>query len=103
HSRRPSHDLPSFPTRRSSDLDRAAEIEPALAPVKDKIAGAVYSPIDQTGDSRQFTERLAAWASDRLGVVFRLGTTVDGLDIEGEDRKSTRLNSSHVKISYAVF
>src|SRR5690606_42029767 len=23
--------------------------------------------------------------------------------IEGEDRKSTRLNSSHVKISYAVF
>src|SRR5690606_41369635 len=24
-------------------------------------------------------------------------------DLEGEDRKSTRLNSSHVKISYAVF
>src|SRR5690606_41941418 len=26
-----------------------------------------------------------------------------GIDIEDEDRKSTRLNSSHVKISYAVF
>src|SRR5690554_7641646 len=25
------------------------------------------------------------------------------LDIETEDRKSTRLNSSHVRISYAVF
>src|SRR5690606_41590765 len=25
------------------------------------------------------------------------------LSIDGEDRKSTRLNSSHVKISYAVF
>src|SRR5690606_40768307 len=24
-------------------------------------------------------------------------------DVDGEDRKSTRLNSSHVKISYAVF
>src|SRR5436309_8824862 len=27
----------------------------------------------------------------------------DGEDPLGEDRKSTRLNSSHVKISYAVF
>src|SRR5690606_40046139 len=26
-----------------------------------------------------------------------------GEQVEGEDRKSTRLNSSHVKISYAVF
>src|SRR5436305_11168683 len=25
------------------------------------------------------------------------------LDLEAEDRKSTRLNSSHVRISYAVF
>src|SRR5690606_18458986 len=96
HSRRPSHDLPSFPTRRSSDLDRAAEIEPALAPVKDKIAGAVYSPIDQTGDSRQFTERLAAWASDRLGVVFRLGTTVDGLDIEGDRVTAVRTSTGAI-------
>src|SRR5690606_41127534 len=27
----------------------------------------------------------------------------EGMFIEGQDRKSTRLNSSHVKISYAVF
>src|SRR5690606_40267744 len=27
----------------------------------------------------------------------------DGLEVAREDRKSTRLNSSHVKISYAVF
>src|SRR5690554_5445609 len=27
----------------------------------------------------------------------------DGVDSDGEDRKSTRLNSSHVRISYAVF
>lgn len=76
--------------------DRAAEIEPALAPVKDKIAGAVYSPIDQTGDSRQFTERLAAWASDRLGVVFRLGTTVDGLDIEGDRVTAVRTSTGAI-------
>src|SRR3712207_7149861 len=28
---------------------------------------------------------------------------VDGRDLEGRDRKSTRLNSSHANISYAVF
>src|SRR5690606_39771619 len=32
------------------------------------------------------------------------GTVAGGLDVvEDQDRKSTRLNSSHVKISYAVF
>src|SRR5438876_4938674 len=31
------------------------------------------------------------------------GVDGDGHDLEGEDRKSTRLNSSHPSISYAVF
>src|SRR5690606_40688593 len=37
------------------------------------------------------------WGSDFTDMGF---ITPDGLE---EDRKSTRLNSSHVKISYAVF
>src|SRR3712207_7320973 len=41
-------------------------------------------------------------------VVLRLrqgfdGALVDGELLVGEDRKSTRLNSSHANISYAVF
>src|SRR5690606_41593141 len=36
------------------------------------------------------------------GELMVEGSEVLDLD-EGEDRKSTRLNSSHVKISYAVF
>ena len=63
--------------------ERLAEVEPGLADVKDKIAGGVYSPIDQTGDSRMFVERLAAYAEEKLGVTFRFETTVQGLDIEG--------------------
>src|SRR5699024_12213734 len=39
--------------------------------------------------------------------AVRGGQRCDGIDFEhrahGEDRKSTRLNSSHVSISYAVF
>lgn len=64
--------------------DRLVEIEPGLAGVKDKIAGGVYSPIDQTGDSSQFTQNLAAYAAEKLGVKFLYGTTVEGLDIEGD-------------------
>src|SRR5690606_40821273 len=43
----------------------------------------------------------------RLGVVERAAPLLHVLDVFVpevlEDRKSTRLNSSHVKISYAVF
>src|SRR5690606_40723837 len=42
---------------------------------------------------------------DRAGPRLRVGIIVgdDGNTTPGEDRKSTRLNSSHVKNSYAVF
>lgn len=62
--------------------DRLVELEPGLAGAKDKIAGGVYSPIDQTGDSSQFTQNLAAYAAEKLGVQFLYGTTVEGLDID---------------------
>src|SRR5690625_3934341 len=32
-----------------------------------------------------------------------IGEVLDGRSVDGRDRKSTRLNSSHVAISYAVF
>src|SRR5947209_15067960 len=43
---------------------------------------------------------VSAWESvrDREGDVLQLGEQLDGVD-----RKSTRLNSSHANISYAVF
>src|SRR5690606_37339196 len=39
----------------------------------------------------------------RRGPCFDLPPRVKPFSSENEDRKSTRLNSSHVKISYAVF
>src|SRR5207302_11068479 len=66
-------DLHSFPTRRSSDLLQPAEPGDAAA---------------------------AAPGNDRcVREPDRPAERVRGL----KDRKSTRLNSSHVKISYAVF
>src|SRR2546422_2270156 len=43
-------------------------------------------------------------ASGLLALTFILGLgTAQHADLAGEDRKSTRLNSSHGYISYAVF
>ncbi|TBW07044.1 D-amino acid dehydrogenase [Azotobacter chroococcum subsp. isscasi] len=65
-------------------LDRAgiARVEPALASVADKLAGALRLPNDQTGDCRLFTRRLAELAA-ALGVEFRFGQTIEGLESDG--------------------
>src|SRR5690606_40576448 len=58
---------------------------------------AVERPVDATVRD---AERPAAQIFERQRPVVRaLGKVTDA----GLDRKSTRLNSSHVKISYAVF
>lgn len=70
------------------DRERLAALEPGLASVKDQLAGGVYSPMDQTGDSCLFTRRLAVLCQDKLGVAFRFNTTVTGLDVEANSVKA---------------
>src|SRR3712207_8243853 len=51
-------------------------------------------------------ENDAQLALDKLAIMelaARFENTFDAGDVEGQDRKSTRLNSSHANISYAVF
>src|SRR5690606_41425279 len=73
---------PSFPTRRSSDLAAALPLR------HDDRAGR--HPLRGRGDPPR-----------GLGLPDRTGQ--GEARHRPEDRKSTRLNSSHVKISYAVF
>lgn len=65
------------------DRKRLFAVEPGLAGSGSEIAGGIYSPMDQTGDSRMFATRLADWAVQRHGVKFLHDTDVQGLDIEG--------------------
>jgi D-amino-acid dehydrogenase len=60
-----------------------AAAEPALALVRERIAGGLRLPGDETGDAHQFTQRLAALAAAR-GVTFHYGTAVRGLLSEGD-------------------
>src|SRR5690606_41055452 len=77
--------LHSFPTRRSSDLIRI------------RVLGFEVRP--------DLRVELAGVPHDFLPVVrTQPGVLIHYRDaMMGGDRKSTRLNSSHVKISYAVF
>src|SRR5690606_42046814 len=99
----PRRALPSFPTRRSSDLAGgkagvacALRATPALPPVatQGSLKHAESSALQQPAmPARQFLQRLIA-------ALRQISNhAVDGAR---QDRKSTRLNSSHVKISYAV-
>src|SRR5690606_41881237 len=54
---------------------------------------------NQTADRRSLKPSLGVSCFD----CHANGHTNAGTHLVGEDRKSTRLNSSHVKISYAVF
>src|SRR5207249_10524788 len=97
-----TRDLHSFPTRRSSDLGSLTAL---------KLRSHTASPLSTLPKGRRH----------RGGVVIHNQPAPVGLYIhetvacrdclrlavldvgEGVDRKSTRLNSSHVSISYAVF
>src|SRR5207249_11517368 len=103
HTYRAQRDLHSFPTRRSSDLGLGAMQQLAS---------------DVGGLQRVLTnvKTRGGWSEWQLGVLLEEMLTPDQFakniktrDDSDErvefaiDRKSTRLNSSHVSISYAVF
>ena len=66
------------------ERDRVADLEPALAPHRDAIAGAVYTPGDASGDARMFSRGLAAWCEERLAVRLAFGTSIEGIDVAGD-------------------
>ena len=67
-------------------LDREGMIalDPSLASAKDKIAGGIYCPTDETGDSAKFTRALAAKVVARGGAIHT-SATITGFDTAGDD------------------
>jgi D-amino-acid dehydrogenase len=64
------------------DRDGCIGAEPALARVKDKIAGGLRLPDDETGDCFMFTQALATKA-EALGVKFLLDATIKRIHRNG--------------------
>ncbi len=59
------------------DAGEITAVEPALARVPGKFVGGLHLPDDQTGDCHLFTNRLADYCRERLGVEFRFNTTIE--------------------------
>ncbi len=61
------------------DSQSCVEREPALATIADKIAGGVFSPLDEAGDAQRFAEGLERLCRERHGAEFLYGTKITGL------------------------
>ena len=65
------------------DRNGLVRLEPALGPAKDRLAGGIFSPMDQTGDSCKFGRNLADWCTKNASVRFAYRTGVTGIEVEG--------------------
>jgi len=63
------------------DREGCIKAEPALAGVKQKFAGGLRLPHDETGDCHMFTQALALEA-EKIGVRFNFNTGIDGLNAD---------------------
>ncbi len=63
--------------------DQVVALEPGLAHAREKIAGAILCPTDETGDCAKFTRALAARIVERGGAIVT-GATIGGLATDGE-------------------
>src|SRR5699024_12692974 len=89
---RPPPASPLFPY---TTLFRSADAAPLLGADRDVLQVGIGARQAARGGDRLVVGRV-----DAPVVAYRLEQPVDG---RIQDRKSTRLNSSHVSISYAVF
>lgn len=75
--------------RQVKSVQDCLTIEPALAPVRDQLAGGIFTPGDESGDAHKFTRAMAEHAA-RLGAVFRWNQDVAALLRDGRRVRAVR-------------
>lgn len=63
--------------------DELIDLEPALAPARAGLAGAVYTPSEESGDCARFTQGLFGQLAAMDGVTLRMGTPIRRLERAG--------------------
>src|SRR5690606_39831423 len=96
-------DIPSFPTRRSSDLHRenSTGYQKFAVNYLQKLRRSGWFKHYGLNECLEKSKKVLEWFYLPDGRLAPIGDT-SAEPQRPEDRKSTRLNSSHVKISYAV-
>ena len=80
----------------------AARLDPALEPVRDKFAGALFCPSDESGDARIFTQNLARVTAERYGTTFRYATTVTGFSTSGDTVTDVETSAGPIAADHVV-
>src|SRR5207249_8045709 len=94
-------DLHSFPTRRSSDLSGTEAVWNAAKKVTPKIIAKLAPLVSDSPEAAFLINPVKGGAKSQEDLAEpKVKRAPEPAKI---DRKSTRLNSSHVSISYAVF
>src|SRR5207253_3847450 len=99
----PHTHLNSFPTRRSSDLliDGSNNVYRSYFAIRGLTNSAGLATNAVYGFTTTLKKLLKDHDPDYIAVAFDIGSAKTRHEAFAEDRKSTRLNSSHVAISYA--
>src|SRR5205814_2533222 len=93
-------DLHPFPTRRSSDLDHL------VVQAVDKRCHVLADRLAEFLACKRLGRALVIAHVNEIGLNAKLGQEAlvkRRFQMDARDRKSTRLNSSHLGTSYAVF
>lgn len=69
---------------------QAGELEPALQDSQQRLVGAIYSPLDESGDAHRFTQALAAHAAS-MGVQFLFDRNIEQLVDDGQQIVGVKL------------
>ncbi|MEK8051918.1 D-amino acid dehydrogenase [Ideonella sp. DXS22W] len=77
--------------RRVLSRDEVLKVEPALAAFGPAIHGGTFTPSDESGDAREFTQRLAELCRAR-GATFLHETAISGLNRTGDRISGVRVH-----------
>jgi D-amino-acid dehydrogenase len=77
--------------------DRIVEIEPALSGEKDRLAGAIYCPTDESGDCHKFANALANILVRDRCVTFHWTTRIERIIADGSRVKNIETNKGAFK------
>jgi D-amino-acid dehydrogenase len=64
--------------------DQLMTLDSWLRAARNRIAGGIFSPMDQTADSCRFSRSLAAWCAENRSVQFLYNTTVASIEVAGD-------------------
>lgn len=83
-------------------FDQASEIEPALLALKNRVAGVVYAPEEETGNATKFADKLGEVIIREYGVSLRFNSAVSAINCSKDGSIVTLESGEELNADIAV-